>query len=194
MSSRFALALSLLASIAAPAAAKELDAETVSRLEGRDVIVQSKQRNDGSTAIRVRALINAPAAKVWGLIEDCNKYTKTMLRTKSAAEISRKGDVHRCRVVIAAPFPLKDLVAISDAKHTVDPGKRYRRKWTLVGGDFLVNEGSWTVTPWKGDPKRSLVVYQNRNRPKVEIPAMIRRAAVKKTLPELFAHLRKQVE
>ena len=167
-------------------------AEQRKRLEAGEVLIKMKNSKNGVSAVRMMGLIKAPMKKVWSLIEDCNKYTKTMLRLKEAKELSRKGNQIKCKTVVAMPFPVKDLTAVTIATHTEKPGKEYKREWKLVEGDFKVNTGSWTLKPYKDG--RTLAIYKAKAAPKIDIPDMIRSAAQKKTLPKLFRHIRAQAE
>lgn len=141
-----------------------------------------------------RAVIKAPMEKVWAIIEKCEDYERTMLNMKLATELSRKGNKVRCKTVLDLPWPMDDLTAISDAVHVEDPGKVYSRTWKMVSGDFDFNYGSWKLTPYKGDANQTLVTYTVHVQPKSAIPDSIKESAQKSALPDLFEHLRKQVE
>jgi lysophospholipase L1-like esterase len=49
-----------------------------------------------------------------------------------------------------------------------------------------------TLTPYKGDPKRTLVQYQLHIDPKVHLPDSLISSGQRKSLPDLFARLREQ--
>ncbi len=87
-----------------------------------------------------------------------------------------------------------DLEAVTEAIHVEEPGKLYSRTWKLVSGDFDLNNGSWTLKPFKGDPNRTLAVYQIHVKPRISIPDAVRDMAQESTLPDLFKHLRSQLE
>ena len=164
------------------------------RLESGEIIVESFTKKGVKTPkVRATGLLPAPPEKVWPLIDKCANYKTTMLRIKESAELSRNGNVVKCRVVISMPWPLSDLKNTTLAKHTIVPGKLYQRQWKLIEGDFTMNNGRWTLTPY-GDGKRTLAVYEVQAEPKSGVPDAIRKAAQKKTLPELFEHIRKQVK
>ena len=167
-------------------------AEQRQKLEAGEVLIKTKSLKGGVSVVRMMGLIKAPMTKIWSLIEDCNKYTKTMLRLKEAKELSRNGNQITCKTVLAMPFPVKDLTAVTVATHTVKPGKEYKRAWKLVKGDFRVNTGSWQLKPYKDG--RTLVIYKAKAAPTVDVPDVLRSAAQKKTLPKLFRHIQKQAE
>lgn len=168
--------------------------ELSDRLERREVVVEiTKIKGRSAPAVKATALFAAPVEKLWKIIDHCADYHTTMLRIAKSEELSREGSRVRCRVTIEMPFPLANVTTETVAVHTVVPGKLAERRWKQAEGDFRVNTGSWTLTPY-GDGKRTLAVYQVRAEPKVEVPAALRDAAQRKTLPQLFEHLRKQVE
>ncbi len=144
-------------------------------------------------AATVRAVVDASPAKVWAVVQDCSRYTKTMMRVKESKEVSRKGNIVHCQVLVDMPWPLSDLGALTRAVHTVRAGKYYQRKWDLVKGDYKINKGSWTVTPYDTTGNRSMVVYQAHAVPNISVPKWIQKAAAKRTFPNLLKHLRKQV-
>ena len=144
-------------------------------------------------AATVRAVVEASPARVWAVVQDCSRYPKTMMRVKESKEVSRKGNVVHCQVLVDMPWPLSDLGALTRAVHTVRADTYYQRKWDLVKGDYKINKGSWTVTPFGTTGKRSMVVYQAHAVPNISVPKWIQKAAAKRTFPNLLKHLRKQV-
>lgn len=165
----------------------------MSRLEKGEIIVTATQKKGFAVPlIKAVGIIKVSPAKVWAIVEKCANYKNTMLRTIESEELSRKGGKIRCRVKIDMPFPLDDLEAITNITHTEKDGV-YKRVWKHHGGDFTVNRGSWTLKPYN-DGKWTVATYKVLTVPKIEIPAVIRNAAQKKTIPGLFKNLRKQLE
>ena len=162
---------------------------------GAGEIILNTQKVPGSEQPRatVMAVVDAPASKIWGILSKCSDYKRTMVRVVESKELWVKGKVHRCKVTIDLPFPLSTLTAVTDAVHTVIPGKKWERKWTLVEGDYEKNSGSWTLAPFTADGSRTLVVYKVHAIPNLPIPDGIRRAAQRKTLPNIMKNLRAQV-
>lgn len=169
------------------------DADIDKRLEAGEVIITT-EKVEGSDLPRAIAVgvIEAPPAKVWALIEDCSKYAKTMVRIEKAELLERDGGTMVCRVTADLPFPLPNLTGETRAVHTVEPGVRYERRWTLVKGDYRANTGAWVITPWKGDPKRTHARYELHVDPKIHVPDSFITSGQKKSLPDLFAKLREQ--
>ena len=165
------------------------------RLSAGEIIV-SAQKVPGSDQPRatVMGVVDAPPAAIWKIVSECQNYKRTMLRVSDAVLVHKKGKVHRCKVTVDLPFPLSSLTATTDAVHTVVPGKKWDRSWTLVSGDYKKNSGSWTLAPFDATGSRTLVVYKVHAIPNLAIPDGIRRAAQRKTLPNLIENLRKQVK
>lgn len=190
---RVALALALAASWlpCAGASAYEPSEADRKRLEAGEVLIR---RFDvaGSDLPRMRAvgLIGAKPEKVWPFIEKCADYKKYMPRVMESAELSRDGGVIRCRVKVDMPWPFGDLEAITRATHTIEPGKRYRRSWSLESGDYKRNDGVWTFTSYGEGGAQTLGVYELHVEPNISLPAAIQRKASASTLPKLFETLR----
>ena len=167
------------------------DATMKIRLARGEVLVGTEPvAGSSSPRIVVRAVFDVPPAAVWKHIEDSSRYAEFMPRVKAAQELSRDGDNIRTRLTVDMPFPLKNLTATTRAKHTVEPGVRYVREWVLEEGDYVVNEGNWTLVPFDGDPNRALAVYRVHVVPKMPIPSVIQSAVQEKAMPKLIEALR----
>jgi len=168
-------------------------ADIEKRLAAGEVII-SNEKIEGSDMPRVTALgvIDAPPEKVWALVEDCANYSKTMVRIEESKQIERDGGTVICEVTADLPWPVPNLSSRTRAVHTVEPGVRWQRKWTMIKGDYTRNDGSWTLTPYKGDPNRTLAQYQLHVEPKIHVPDSIIASGQRKSLPDLFVKLRSQ--
>ena len=181
---------SLLFVIFAVSAAAKADGSERERLARGETIVQIDETKEGGPALaRVTGIINAPPEKVWTLIDRCSEYRRFLPRVSGSEELSRAGDQVRCRVVIDTPWPLSDLTSVTRATHVVSP-TLYKRSWTLESGDYLVNEGSWTLTPYEGG--RTLAVYEIRSQLRQDIPAFVRDLVQRRAMPEMMEALRRQ--
>ncbi len=170
-----------------PAQAAESDAERLARGE---TIVRIEAAKEGGPALaRVTGLIDAPPEKVWPHIDRCGDYKRFLPRVSDSEELSRAGDQVRCRVVIDTPWPLADLTSVTRATHFVTP-TLYKRSWALESGDYLVNEGSWTLTPHDGG--RTLAVYEIRSQLRQDVPAVVRDLAQRRAMPEMMAAVRRR--
>jgi ribosome-associated toxin RatA of RatAB toxin-antitoxin module len=173
----------------------DLDPTTKSRLSRGEVLVHTEPVPGSSTqAIVVRAVFDFPAEAVWRHIDQSARYHEFMPRVKASAELSRDGENIRTRMTVDMPFPLKNLTATTRARHIVEPGVRYVREWKLEEGDYHVNEGSWTLTPFDGDPNRAYAHYRVHVMPKIPIPKAIQSAVQEKAMPKLIESLRERTK
>jgi ribosome-associated toxin RatA of RatAB toxin-antitoxin module len=178
--------------IAMPALAQS---KKIARLDKGEIIVTTKEvEGFDIPKVRVEAVINAAPEKVWAIIEKCDNYEKTMIGLSYAEELSRRGTKVMCKTVADLPWPLDDLTGVTLATHTVIPGKKWKRAWKLIKGDFKFNTGSWTLTPFNDDPNRTHIVYRAHVEPTTSVPDSVKTMAAKSTLPDLIRHLRSQVE
>lgn len=164
-------------------------------LDRGKVLVYSHELK-GSTyqEVVVKAVINAPLATVWRLVTHCDDFERTLPRIKSSVELSRKmsptGERVVCKTTVDMPFPYSDLTGVTEAEHTVREGYRLRRWWHLRG-DYKENKGSWELKRFKGDARRTLLVYRAVAVPTSWVPGWIRRAAQRRALPDMIKRLRK---
>ena len=184
------LSLSFALPVAMVASEAQAD-ERLERLEQGETIIMRKKTKKGYTIVKALAIIKAPPAKVWPTFDRCGDYTKSMLKVAKSKEVSRKGSKVRCYIEFEMPL-IENLKVLTDAVHTVKPGKIYQRKWTMVEGDFKVNKGQWTLKPHDGGAS-TLVRYKVLAEPKIAVPTFIRQAAQNKLLPDLIEHIRKRV-
>ncbi len=163
------------------------------RIDGGEVVIKARPV-PGSPIPHVKAVgvIDASPAIVWSLVEDCNQWKQNLTRIERAETVWRKGEDVRCKVTVDMPFPVDDLTAITDAKHREKNGT-FQRKWKLVEGDYRVNRGSWTITSFKGNANRSLVVYEVHAEPQMSVPDFIVKAAQNRSIPKLYEKLRQRV-
>jgi ribosome-associated toxin RatA of RatAB toxin-antitoxin module len=181
----------LLVLVAVPAAAAD-DEET--RLAKGEVVITTRAVKGSETPETTgKAVIDAPPAKVWSIVSRCADYHRTMPRIKASKEVSRNGGKIVCEVTIIMPAPYSNLTATTDVTH-VEAAPKFTRSWKLISGDYKINQGSWVLTPYKNDPKRTLAIYTVLAEPKVYIPGWIRKAAQKKSLPEMMERLRQQTK
>ncbi len=163
------------------------------RLKKGDVLVStSKVKGSDEPKLVAKGVIKAPMAKVWSLIEKCEDYEKTMLNLESAKELKRKGNKVTCETVLDLPWPLSNLRAVTEATHIEMPGSTYSRTWRLLEGDYDFVNGSWVLKPF-GDG-HTLATYTIHAKPHSNVPDSLREKAQKKSIPDLFQHLRKQLE
>lgn len=171
-----------------------LDPALRARLDRGEIVVESEPiAGTSQQRVVLRAVIEAAPGAVWRHIDQATRYPEFMPRVKKAEELERSGDHVRTRTTMELPFPLKNLTATTRAKHIVVPGERYVREWRLEEGDYHVNEGAWTLTPFDGNPKRTLADYRAHVVPKVPLPRALQTMAQEKTLPKMIEALRDRV-
>ena len=156
---------------------------------GEILVYQKKVKGIDVPEMVVKAVINAPPEKVWAIVSRCQNYTRTMLRIKRSQELSRRGNNIVCKVTVDMPFPYSDITSTTRVRHKVGNG-RWHRSWRLISGDYTRNRGSWLLTRFKNDPKRTMAVYHALAVPKSWIPNWVRNLAQKKTLPKMIKRLR----
>lgn len=145
--------------------------------------------------MKVTGVIEAPPSKVYQIITDCDRFPERMPRVESAKTLKKSKSSHTCEVTIGLPFPLADLTAVTKDRRKAGPDEWYR-KWELVEeieSSYHANSGSFVLTPFEGDPNRTLVRYSVHAIPKTAVPDFLRKSAQKKSLPDLIERLRLEV-
>jgi ribosome-associated toxin RatA of RatAB toxin-antitoxin module len=137
------------------------------------------------------ATLDVPPKKLWAIISDCEHYKGRMPRVVASKLLKKEGNVHTCEVTIEMPFPLSNLTAVTESVHE-ESDKGMARRWKLVRGDYKTNTGSWEIKPADASGTSSIVTYTVHAEPNTIVPAAIREAAQKKTLPEMFAKVRNE--
>jgi ribosome-associated toxin RatA of RatAB toxin-antitoxin module len=158
----------------------------------RGEVVSRSEAVPGSDFLLTRgyALIDAPPAKVFGLIDKCGNYTKVMPRTVESKELSRRNNVIVCKVVIELPMFLGRLKSVTRGVHTIGP-PFWSRKWKLISGNFRHNTGLWTMRAYRRDPSVTLVEYALYALPNMHLPDVILKRATGKGVPNMLRRLRK---
>lgn len=141
--------------------------------------------------IVMTATLDVPPKKVWAIVSDCSKYKGRLPRVAAAKLLSKDGNKFTCEVTIEMPFPLSNLTAVTEATHE-ESDKLLARRWKLIRGDYKTNTGSWEIKPADAAGTTSFVTYTVHAEPNTAIPAAIREAAQKKSLPDLMARVRSE--
>jgi hypothetical protein len=179
------LLVSLRASAAPP------DDALRARLDEGEIVVDAEP-GGAMPFLTMQGVVDAPPEAVWDVVSHCGLYRGRMPRIAESEELPRDGDQLRCRVVVEAPWPVRNLTAITRALHTVQPGV-WKREWALESGDYVINEGSWTLTPFDAAGTRTLVVYRLHAEAKLAVPAVLQEIAQKRALPETLEGVRRVV-
>ena len=165
------------------------------RLFKGEIIVQTYPVKKSSLPKLVaEAIFMKPAKQIWNLIYDCARYSKVMPSIKESKNLGilNNGKV-RCQLTVDLPWPLDDLTSVTDTLLIEDhKNGRYQRIWTLVSGDYTINEGSWTLESKCGG-SCTYLRYEVRVEPKTSVPGFLKRAAQKSKIPGMFEKLRSQL-
>ena len=179
------LALALLLAAAGASAADAPD----------EIKTWTEPETSGAPTYIAEGIVAATPAQVWSLVSKCADYTKNMPSISASQELSRSGDESSqwsavCEVTADAPFPFSDLTSVSRATMTVDAKSGgYTRTWTLLRGDYEVNDGSWSLVPVDGGAK-TRVTYRIHVKPKLPLPDSLIQSAQGTRLPQVIQLLR----
>jgi ribosome-associated toxin RatA of RatAB toxin-antitoxin module len=149
----------------------------------------------GAPTYVAEGVVAASPAQVWALVSRCADYVKNMPSIAASKELSRSGDESSqftavCEVTADVPFPFSDLTSVSRATMTVDAKSgSYQRSWTLIRGDYEVNDGSWSLVPLDGGVKTK-VTYRIHAKPKLPLPDSLIQGAQSTRLPDVIQYLR----
>ena len=144
------------------------------------------------------AIVEAPPARLWAILRDCNRYRTNLPSISHSRELSRSGDLAagtaqiRCEITVDLPWPLDDLTSISVARHRSLPGGGFERSWRLESGNYEYNEGSWRIEAREGGQK-SYLRYTLLVQAATALPDWLKRSAQRRSIPKLFRHLRRLV-
>ena len=198
MSGQIATAVLLLGCVAvSPAAgkAKDLTADEIRRLKAGEAVVTSRVLADsGAVAARAMALVDATPAAIMKIVRASDKYHEFMPRVIESKMPESKGDEDVCFVKVDVPI-VGEMSGSTKVK--IDEPERgvLRRRWKGLdgSGSYRINEGSWRISPWKKDPKRSLVVYRIKVATKLAVPHTVVRIGQQRSLPKMMDAVRERV-
>jgi carbon monoxide dehydrogenase subunit G len=161
--------------------------------KGKIYISTHKVSGSDVPLLKMIGVVDAPPEKVWEIVSNCDKFASRLPNIEQARIVKKKGKNVRCKVEVDLPFPLSNLTAVTDGVHEIS-AKKWSRKWTLVSGDYARNDGSWVLTPFDDDDKRTLVVYSVHADPDTYVPDWAREKAQKSSFPDLLKRIRKEVK
>lgn len=187
------LATFMLLGLAVFAVSPEARAQDKGLAKGKIRVQTEKVKGSDIPRVVVTAVVDAPPPKVWEVVSNCDKFEQRMPNIEQARIVSAKGNVVICEVEIDLPFPLSNLTARTRGIHHVGP-KVWSRKWSLIRGDYSFNDGSWVLTPYGKDGKRTLVVYKVHAEPDTHVPDWVREKAQKSSLPKMIKRIRQEVK
>jgi hypothetical protein len=175
----------------AASAAEPLDDAMRARLEQGEIVVESVAA-DPMPFLIMQGVVDAPPEVVWDVVSQCGLYRGRMPRIVDSEELAPDDGHVRCRTVVETAWPMSNLTSITRAVHTVGAGV-WKREWALESGDYVFNEGSWTLTPFGESAARTLVVYRLHAQANLGVPLVMQQIAQKRALPDTLAALRRVV-
>lgn len=164
-------------------------ATTEERLAAGEVIVTTHDVGAELPQAEVQAVINAPPAAVWKIVDDCANYKRNMPRIADSKLLQRNGNVATCQVTVDMPMPFSNLTSVSEATSTAGP-PQWKRVWKMIRGDYKRNEGSWVLTPFDAAGTRTKAVYKVLAIPNVSLPNFVLRKAQQGALPDMIERIR----
>jgi ribosome-associated toxin RatA of RatAB toxin-antitoxin module len=178
----------------APLEAGELDQdEETSRLSAGEVLVTRRDPTGGvGAAAQAKGVIDAPVARVWPAVRDCEHYSSFMPQVITSGVAERDGQTF-CSAVMDMPWPFDDLTVETQSEITPPKDGAHKRSWKLTTGSFKHYNGAFEVAPFNGDPNRTLVTYTLDIKPDIAIPDTVLRKKQASSLAEAFAALGKHL-
>lgn len=162
------------------------------KLAAGEILVSTRDVGADLPEATVQAVIDAPPAAVWKVVDDCGNYKKVMPRIVDSKMHSRTGNVAICEVKFDMPAPFSDLVSVTEATSTAGP-PQWKRTWKFVRGDYKRNEGSWTLSAFDAEGKRTRAVYRVLAIPNTSVPNFMIRKAQEGALPDVMKRVRQAV-
>jgi uncharacterized protein YndB with AHSA1/START domain len=160
------------------------------KLRAGEVVVTSKKVSGSDMPqFTVEGVIDAPPAKVWPAVYDCDNYARWYSSLKDSTLVSKSGNTWICQEEAKMPFPFSNLDAKVRATLSTSDGV-WKREWEMIEGDYDRNEGSCVLTEFEGDPNRTLVRYTVIADPEVAVPDGLMKSGTAKRLPRIVEDLR----
>lgn len=157
------------------------------RLAAGEIVTTEREPTGGKgVAFRSMHVLPYPPEVVWPVVRDCDRFDEFLPHVVRSDRHDVAGTT-TCTVVTDLPFPLGEVTSeVSVTFHTLDGGG-HRRSWTLVRGDYVRNDGSWTVVPWGEYAAESLAINEMDVQPDSMLPTFLVRAVQYHHLPESWA-------
>lgn len=187
------LTVCLLVGAALPPLAEAQGSSEVERQLADGEIVITVQEGGGIPPVLTEAIVDAPPAQVFALIDDCNAYPSFIPRVVTASEFERNGHRSVCSMRIDMPAPMDDRTSKMVILRTVTPGRWYRT-FQHVEGEFIHNDGFWLLQPYGEGGQRTRVTYRLHSAFKTSLPDAVIRVSQRSAMRDLMRNLRKRVE
>lgn len=141
-------------------AQRPLTEANIKKLEAGGQIVQVT--SEGGNRGEVVGVVNAPTAQVWRLLMNYDDYRRWFPDQKESKTVSRQNGISILQGVVDLPWPFTNRsfqIRDTNVTTTVNGETHYHNGWTYVPNSGNVHDttGFFYVSPFKGDPNRSLV-------------------------------------
>jgi ribosome-associated toxin RatA of RatAB toxin-antitoxin module len=163
------------------------------RLAAGEIVTEEREPTNGKgIAFRSMRILRYAAEVVWPVVRDCDHFEE-FLPHVVRSERRDTGGTTTCTVVTDLPFPLGEITSEVSVTFDTLEGGGHRRSWTLLRGDYVRNNGSWTVVPWDGETGSSLAINEMDVEPESMLPTFLVRAAQYRELPRSWAAIEARV-
>ena len=186
--------LMLATGLPSPVHAQNYTADETRRLNAGEVVtrywkVPGKELGTGWAA----GVIDASPEAVFAVVADMERYPQIFPRMIKAKVLRRSARGYDFFYRIDMPWPLDDHWCITRNTHQIDNKKRrYRRRWHMLKGTFVINKGSWLVYPW--GVRKAVLYYSVTLKPKVTAPDFVLDHVSRVALPRSVKAMRGRVQ
>lgn len=139
-------------------------------------------------------VIDAPPEAVFTVVGDVMRYGKVFPRVINTKIMKRRSPTsYDWFYRIDMPWPLEDHWCITRNTHVLDrKNRRYTRKWHLLKGSFIHNQGSWQVSAW--GKSKSILHYSVMLKPKMTAPDFVLHHVSEVALPRSVKAMRRRLK
>ncbi len=181
--------LCLIGMFSSPEAAWSLPLHTqeeLQRLASGEVIVwQDPSDNGGKRRVHAAVLIDTTAAKIWGILMDCEHTPEFVPGLLNCRYVQRGKDSD----VLEQKLKRSWLLPVATYRFRARYEQFRRIDFTRISGDMREFVGSWVLEP-ADDGRRTLVEYSIYLDPGFLAPQWLVRKMLRKDLTELVSALR----
>ena len=146
---------------------EEFDSLEKGNVLQKSLTAQLKGRLKGSES---KILINAPAKKVWNILDNKENLPKFIKQIKKAKIVEEKNEQQKVNTIVK----LCDLLPSFNYILVFDTSEKYKRmKFKKVGGAFKELFGYFEIIPYEG---KTILAYRIYSDPGFYIPEFISKA------------------
>lgn len=170
-----------------------LSPQEIERLNRNEILTWiDKDESTNSGTGRAMGIIDAEPGQVFRVLNDVERFSEYMERVKDCRVVRRDGDTFDYSFSIDMPWPLKDLHFLNRNVVVIDEQRQiYQRRWIMLEGSLLQNDGAWVLYPWDGG--RTRTTYTVTMKPKIMLPQMVIDHVTKLSLPGSIKNVRSRI-